>query len=264
MSILEQLRTAGFTEYEARAYIGLVRGGGMTARELSRASGVPYSKIYEVVSKLERKGLVEVQKARPMIFRAVSPRNGLQRYRNEYLKGMEMEFSMKRRSLEEAYKERMSQVSEALVKASKTLQALFEDGGELDASDDLIWTIRNRENVVSQMRELILSASNVKMILAKELIVHLERAILKTNAKGEIITKAGATAGISAQRNMRFYLIESIPFKCNVIIADDTKTIFTSENFETAFKSSNQGLATILTLFFEHEKEEAVLDHRRP
>ena len=32
---------------------------------------------------------------------------------------------------------------------------------------------------------------------------------------------------------------------------------FTSERFETGFKSSNPGLATILTYFFEREKEEA-------
>ena len=61
MSILERMREAGFTEYEAKAYISLVRHGETTAGALSKTSGIPHSKTYEVLSKLEDKGLVEVQ-----------------------------------------------------------------------------------------------------------------------------------------------------------------------------------------------------------
>ena len=58
---------------------------------------------------------------------------------------------------------------------------------------------------------------------------------------------------------MNRYLMEDIAFECGIIIANDGETIFTTKELDTAFKSTNPGLSTILTHFFEHEKEEAIV-----
>ena len=260
MSILDWMRAAGFTDYEARAYLALVKHGEMTASRLSRASGVPYSKTYEVLSKLEGKGLVEVQKGRPMVFRAVPPRISLSRYGEEVLRGLEEEYSKKRRALEEDYAERTSRISEALRRASEELQVLFDEGGSLEASDDVIWTIRGRENVLTQMRELILGASKIKMILPKRFFRLLKDEIRGARAEGEVIVESSKDEAPEFLGRMKIYPMERIPFKCGVLIADGNRTIFTSEKLEMGFKSSNPGLATILNHFFEHEKEEAKME----
>ena len=74
---------------------------------------------------------------------------------------------------------------------------------------------------------------------------------------GELIMQAGTMVNLKVRGKLRLYAVENIPFKCGLMIADGNRTLFSSENFELGFKSSNPGLAIILTHFFEHEKEES-------
>lgn len=67
------LKNFGFTDYEAKAYYALLLLGHSKAREISKVSGVPQSKIYEVLERLLEKNLVEVYTVRPKEFKAVSP-----------------------------------------------------------------------------------------------------------------------------------------------------------------------------------------------
>ncbi len=56
---LELLQQLGFTSYEAKAYIACLSCHPATAYELSKASGVPSSKIYETVNKLVGRGIIQ-------------------------------------------------------------------------------------------------------------------------------------------------------------------------------------------------------------
>jgi len=58
VNIIKQLTEIGFTEYEAKAYTALVSENPATAYEIARSSGIPTSKIYEVISRLLEKGVV--------------------------------------------------------------------------------------------------------------------------------------------------------------------------------------------------------------
>ena len=49
----KSLEKIGMTSYEIKTYTSLLKGGELTASELSQKSGVPYSKIYEVLGSLE-------------------------------------------------------------------------------------------------------------------------------------------------------------------------------------------------------------------
>ncbi|PKL38801.1 MAG: hypothetical protein CVV44_08000 [Spirochaetae bacterium HGW-Spirochaetae-1] len=55
---LNKLIEIGFSEYEARAYMALIGNNPVTAYEIARLSGIPTSKIYEVLARLEDKGVV--------------------------------------------------------------------------------------------------------------------------------------------------------------------------------------------------------------
>jgi sugar-specific transcriptional regulator TrmB len=48
----------GFSEYEARAYMALLDKSPASAYEIARSSGIPTSKVYEVVSRLTEKGII--------------------------------------------------------------------------------------------------------------------------------------------------------------------------------------------------------------
>ena len=58
VNIIKRLTEIGFSEYEAKAYTALVSANPATAYEIARASGIPTSKIYEVISRLLEKGVV--------------------------------------------------------------------------------------------------------------------------------------------------------------------------------------------------------------
>ncbi|MDW7731233.1 MAG: helix-turn-helix domain-containing protein [Methanolobus sp.] len=71
------LRDLGLTKYESSAYATLLKEGIIGAQEISRRSGIPVGKIYEVLSNLNNLGLVEFQRSRPRKYRAIKPEAAL-------------------------------------------------------------------------------------------------------------------------------------------------------------------------------------------
>ena len=56
----------------------MLKGGELTASDISQKSGVPYSKIYEVLGTLEEKGWVCSDDSRPTKYFAKSPATALE------------------------------------------------------------------------------------------------------------------------------------------------------------------------------------------
>jgi sugar-specific transcriptional regulator TrmB/putative sterol carrier protein len=63
MQLQAALQQIGFTEYEAKVYLALLANPGTTGYEVSRHSGVPRAKVYEVLEALARRGIVLVEQA---------------------------------------------------------------------------------------------------------------------------------------------------------------------------------------------------------
>ncbi|HWL26066.1 MAG TPA: helix-turn-helix domain-containing protein [Ureibacillus sp.] len=57
-NLIQQLKYMNFNEYEAKAYISLVKLGTVTAYQVSKDSGVPRARIYEILDVLVEKGIV--------------------------------------------------------------------------------------------------------------------------------------------------------------------------------------------------------------
>jgi len=73
------LRSIGLTDYEISIYLTLISKGPMDARELSEASGVPYSRIYNILTQLEKDKLfiIKEEESRPSRYFAKSPDEAL-------------------------------------------------------------------------------------------------------------------------------------------------------------------------------------------
>lgn len=78
-SVKESLKSIGLTDYEISIYLTLISKGPMDARELSDASGVPYSRIYNILTQLEKekKWIVKDDSSRPSKYHPVSPDEAL-------------------------------------------------------------------------------------------------------------------------------------------------------------------------------------------
>ncbi len=56
--VIEQLQRLGFSQYEAQAYIALIKENPANGYELAKRSGIPRPSIYPVLQKLEERGAV--------------------------------------------------------------------------------------------------------------------------------------------------------------------------------------------------------------
>ncbi|NWF95309.1 MAG: TrmB family transcriptional regulator [Candidatus Thorarchaeota archaeon] len=70
---LKALKQLGLTEYEVQAYVTLVDGGKMAASDISTVSRVPFSRIYDVLGRLEARGFIQVSRGRPTQYLPKAP-----------------------------------------------------------------------------------------------------------------------------------------------------------------------------------------------
>jgi sugar-specific transcriptional regulator TrmB len=135
------MEVIGLTSYEIKAYTTLLTEGSLTAQELSARSGVPYSKIYEVLGKLEEKGWIESDNSRPTKFYPRSPATALESMR------MRIESEMKE--------------AEGVIMSE--LMPLYNKSGIKERPE--IWVLRGLYNIVAKVKEVIL-ASEKELLIA--------------------------------------------------------------------------------------------------
>ncbi len=79
--ILDKLSELGLNRYEAMAYTTLLKHDEITAYEISKSSGVPQSKVYEVMKKLTDKGLAMALGLNPVKYTPLPIDNFLSNYK---------------------------------------------------------------------------------------------------------------------------------------------------------------------------------------
>ena len=70
-----KLQEIGLSQYESRVYEALVKIGKATASQIAAEAEVSYGRIYEVLSSLERKGLVKVIPEKTKKYTSSDPKN---------------------------------------------------------------------------------------------------------------------------------------------------------------------------------------------
>ena len=75
------LKSIGLTDYEISIYLTLIARGPMDARELSEASNVPYSRIYNILTQLEKEKMwiIKEEESRPSQRAEDNPKTALSR-----------------------------------------------------------------------------------------------------------------------------------------------------------------------------------------
>jgi sugar-specific transcriptional regulator TrmB len=125
------LHEVGLTEYETKAYLILLERGVMTASEVSEYGEIPYSKVYETLNSLERKGWVEAERGRPARYFPKAPSEALEAAR---LRLEDMVNAWKHIVLGE-------------------LQPLYEKRELLEKPD--IWILRGKFSVTAKLQEML-------------------------------------------------------------------------------------------------------------
>lgn len=122
--IVKELQKLGFSQYECKAYINLLKKSPVTGYELSKKSGVPRSMIYEVLGKLLDKGAVYTVPSDPVKYVPLSAEELIKRLR----KSFENSFDF----------------------LEKNLKSL-----ENERETDVIWRINSDEHVMAEIVDMI-------------------------------------------------------------------------------------------------------------
>jgi sugar-specific transcriptional regulator TrmB len=143
----------GLSEYEARVYTSLVKGGACDGRKLSLMCGVPRTKVYETLKKLMERGLVFELPEYPRKFAPTSPAEAFEAGLS-YLK----EEASSRKILLREYFEAVSLLEENYKKTQLTITPSKEE----------VWVLRVRREILSKMREMLSRAKKSVIVITTE------------------------------------------------------------------------------------------------
>ena len=148
MSISDKTRKSlekiGLTSYEIKTFTSLLTSGELTASELSQKSGVPYSKIYEVLGTLEEKGWIGSDDSRPTKYFAKSPSTGIETTRQK---------------IETDFLQNQNIILNELV-------PLYEKSGTSEKPD--IWVLSGTINIAAKILEMVENCRSEVMIALPE------------------------------------------------------------------------------------------------
>lgn len=124
----------GFSAYEGRAYLALVHENPLTAYELAKNSGIPTSKIYEVIRKLERRNVIHaVHGERSKVFVPLPP--------DEFIEGL---------------KDFMDEAAASISKELAEVKAGMDRG--------YTWHIKDYEGLIHKSRRMIAAARGALLL----------------------------------------------------------------------------------------------------
>lgn len=143
------LKEMGLTDYEIKAYLYLLSAGLSTASQISESANIPYSKIYEVLNSLERKGWIKSQEGRPRLYYPKSPREALEETK------LRMEDKIR--------------IWQKIVLSD--LQPVYEKRGSKEKPD--IWIFRSMPDAIAKIKEMLNNVKSEILVAAPEIMMPL-------------------------------------------------------------------------------------------
>src|SRR3972149_8714440 len=173
--------------------------------------------------RLEKKKLIEVQKSRPLFFKAIRPSIAIQGIETELKSNLEQELLGKKRSLENKFNNRIREISKAQT-VLEELENFYEKKEEVEPSEEFVWTIRGKSNICNQAKEIILSAqTEVRLMVPSDDFTELESVIKTACSKGvkvqSIVHELTASVQKFKDNSEVFYQSSPSPTNCGIILA---------------------------------------------
>jgi HTH-type transcriptional regulator, sugar sensing transcriptional regulator len=233
VNLIHDLMSVGLTEYEAKAYSGLLsHGAEMTAYEIAKVSQIPTSKIYEIVGRLaEREIIHSTESGTTKRYTALDPAEFIAQYR------LEMESS--------------------LTRLSKNLSSLGTDSRR-----STIWNIHEYDLLIDKGSRMIENAQKTVLISLWAEEMEQLHPLLKKCGKRKIkvaavhFGEAKKSAGQLFPHPIADTLFEEKGGRGLVIVTDSSEalvgTIYDTGSVEGGF-SENRGFVTLAEDYIKHD-----------
>jgi len=193
-SIAERLTQLGFSSYEARTYVGLLRSEGATGYSVANDTGVPQPKVYETLRRLVQRGAAILTSERPARYAAVPP--------EVLLSALEKEFGAK---LKAARKSLESIPDRPIRNGSVALSRLDSFAAATDRAIDALSRARSRVYLSGRTEELKGLAAAVDVAAGRGVqfvIVHFGRLPFQP-PRGQVMRHASTEGTVYASRKAR-------------------------------------------------------------
>ncbi len=241
--MLTYIQELGFTEYEAKAYLALLDGSPLSGYRVAQSSGVPRSKVYEVLEGLVRRGAVLANRGDPVLYAPLSPGELISRRRQE--------------------------MEESIEAAERSLQRYTSD----TASRGGIWDIVGRGEILDRARGVIESAERTVLIeVWQEDAPELREALAGAAGRGvEVVVVAYGEPDYPFARVYHHDLVDEVTRGVGgrwIVLSADSREIvtgITSLGRESrAAWSSHPGLVVPTTELIKHDiyVQEMLDEHR--
>jgi sugar-specific transcriptional regulator TrmB len=227
------MQNIGFTQYESQVYLALLQQSNISGYELAKISGVPASKIYQILNKLTDKEMILAIDSEPKKYAPLPPEEILSRFKNDYL---------------------------------GTIDNLTDKLGHLyandEASESYIWNLSGRLEIIRKIVEFIDQAKrNIFLSIWDEEVDELQEALIQTASRDVEITivhfgkkllgigdeySHGNEHKIRIQRGGRRI----------ALIVDDNKVVlghFQKNGSSTAAWTANKGLVLLAKDYIIHD-----------
>jgi sugar-specific transcriptional regulator TrmB len=165
-----KLTHLGLSEYEAKAYITLLKENPLTAYEVAKISGIPSSKIYEVIKKLEKRQIVQsIHGERSRMYIPVPPDEFIQNFRlavEDNLQAIKNELMGIKIGMDTSYTWHIKDYDSLILKAKRMLNTaqntiLFLTWPE--ELEKLLGTLQSAQNREINIAVVHYGATNVKV-----------------------------------------------------------------------------------------------------
>lgn len=141
----------GLNIYESKVYVALLTKNVASVSEVAELSGVPRSRVYDVLEGLEKKGFAMSKLDKPVKYIAVKPEAVIEKMKNNLLREAEDRVNL------------MSNIK--VTDEYKELELLHKNGITPYDVMDLSSAIKGRQNIYSQMKEMLSNAEKEVVLI---------------------------------------------------------------------------------------------------
>ncbi len=152
--VLDALKSIGLNLYERKIFVALLAKGVATAAEVSEIAGVPRSRSYDVLESLAEKGFVMVQPSKPIKYVALSPKEALERTKENLKK------------THEEMIERIDRLKNS--KIIEKLEEIYSQGLNLVQPTEMTGTLKGRFVIDRHLRSAFKNAKKYINIITTE------------------------------------------------------------------------------------------------
>jgi sugar-specific transcriptional regulator TrmB len=232
--LVTSLRQIGLSLNEAKSYLSLLRKGGVTGYELSKNAGIPPSKIYESLNKLQNKGFISlIRSDNGRRYVAVDPREILDRYQIEYQNNLE------------GLKLQLGKIQE-----------------NPDTFNHYLWQLYERDHILLKIREIIKKSRRVIYLsIWKEELQEVEdflRKAAKRGVKMAIVLYGDIKIdfGVVYEHSLEEILLREMGERRLTLVADNEIVLMahfgtTGEAFGTW--TNNRGMVNLAIDYISHD-----------